>query len=440
MSSEKRLCLRSHTNKRRSFEWRICDDLSVEILKYLPFEDKLKLECVSKQFQRTVFNKCHKLSINSRFVYRKRLNMDAIKSVLKKCPNINEIKLKPKYKYDLRPFRFSPIRTIVEDLVFFNVKAPVYRKLILLIDKYCKRLVKINLKLLRDSDVCHKLIKKFDPKCLTLKLDTNFDQSFVQTLSPIKELKLKNVCSMKDEEISFLKTVKGLNIVTIDIYDPDINDLENFVENNDRLKCLNIFSHNLKSDKISVAFDHISKLQNLVEFGFYNYDGFDYKVLINGLIQMSRNCPHLKMIGLRFGFNESNKSKIDYLFSSLRRFKQLRKLRLSLFNDNNDMKTQFLELFSCSALKGLEKLTYFYLRLNTVAIDEKILTDIDVNLPNLQYLRLDHAINHTEWSADILSRLTKLQSIYFSPKNESFRKLMEEKLIQNCRKIEIIGF
>ena len=46
----------SVSQKRQSFSHRICDDLSEVILQYLPFEDKLRLEGVSKQFQRTVLS------------------------------------------------------------------------------------------------------------------------------------------------------------------------------------------------------------------------------------------------------------------------------------------------------------------------------------------------------------------------------------------------
>ena len=59
----KKLCLRSNSHKRQSFSDRICDDLCEEILQYLSLEDKLKLEGVSKQFQRTVLNKHYELSI-----------------------------------------------------------------------------------------------------------------------------------------------------------------------------------------------------------------------------------------------------------------------------------------------------------------------------------------------------------------------------------------
>ena len=52
--------------KRKSFSDCFCDDLCEEILQYLYLEDKLKLECVSKQFQRTVFQRQYRLEINLR--------------------------------------------------------------------------------------------------------------------------------------------------------------------------------------------------------------------------------------------------------------------------------------------------------------------------------------------------------------------------------------
>ena len=48
---------------RDSFSDRVCDDLSEVILQYLSLEDKLRLECVSKQFRRTVFQRQYQLII-----------------------------------------------------------------------------------------------------------------------------------------------------------------------------------------------------------------------------------------------------------------------------------------------------------------------------------------------------------------------------------------
>ena len=85
------MCLRSVTEKRQSFSERICDDLCEEILKYLPIEDRFRLEGVSKQFQRTIFKSQNVLFLqfyeNSDYLLKK------CEIILKKCLNVNQIKI-----------------------------------------------------------------------------------------------------------------------------------------------------------------------------------------------------------------------------------------------------------------------------------------------------------------------------------------------------------
>ena len=50
--------------KRNSFSDRICDDLCQVLLKYLSFEDKIRFECVSKQWKTLIFNKQNSIEIN----------------------------------------------------------------------------------------------------------------------------------------------------------------------------------------------------------------------------------------------------------------------------------------------------------------------------------------------------------------------------------------
>ena len=57
--------------RRDSFEDRFCDDLSQFILQFLSLEDKLRLECVSKRFQRSVFEKYNELSIEVKKIIAK---------------------------------------------------------------------------------------------------------------------------------------------------------------------------------------------------------------------------------------------------------------------------------------------------------------------------------------------------------------------------------
>ena len=56
--------------KRDSFEDRVCDDLCEALLQFLPIEDKFKFECVSKQFQRNVFQRHEELCLTRRLMNR----------------------------------------------------------------------------------------------------------------------------------------------------------------------------------------------------------------------------------------------------------------------------------------------------------------------------------------------------------------------------------
>ena len=65
MSSDKNLDQKCVSNNSHSFDDRICDDLSEVLLQFLPLKHKVRLDCVSKQFQRTVFQKQCKITLVS---------------------------------------------------------------------------------------------------------------------------------------------------------------------------------------------------------------------------------------------------------------------------------------------------------------------------------------------------------------------------------------
>ena len=88
---------------KNSFD-RLGDDLTELILQYLTFEDKVRLECVSKQWRRLVFNKQFAIELNSykqnaknvlEQLFRRNdrlyIDMKALESVVKKCPNISSV-------------------------------------------------------------------------------------------------------------------------------------------------------------------------------------------------------------------------------------------------------------------------------------------------------------------------------------------------------------
>jgi hypothetical protein len=88
--------------KRDSFSDRICDDLCEVLLSYLSFEDKIRFECVSKQWRKLIFNKQYIIKIYRYPIQKKNIfkalwnerhefNVKAFESVLKKCKFVNDI-------------------------------------------------------------------------------------------------------------------------------------------------------------------------------------------------------------------------------------------------------------------------------------------------------------------------------------------------------------
>lgn len=89
---------------KQSFD-RFGDDLSELIFTYLTFEEKFRFECLSKQWQRLVYNKQTVLIVKEndqsfdnlfqllfvKNVWCKTIDTNALKTVLKKCPNIHKI-------------------------------------------------------------------------------------------------------------------------------------------------------------------------------------------------------------------------------------------------------------------------------------------------------------------------------------------------------------
>ena len=81
---------------------------------------------------------------------------------------------------------------------------------------------------------------------------------------------------------------------------------------------------------------------------------------------------------------------------------------------NHDKFNKSFKLFNFEAFEGFEDLTHLTVCMsnNSESFPESILKDIDINLPNLQSLSLNFELKATKWTADILCRLTKLQTLF----------------------------
>ena len=112
-----------------------------------------------------------------------------------------------------------------------------------------------------------------------------------------------------------------------------------------------------------------------------------------------------------------------------------------IYSDFNNYK-QVFNFHPIQDLKGLEGLTHLslgiiqYPNFTHQYFKETILTDIDINLPKLKYLKIDCPFNASEWTAQLLTRLSNLQTIELKIENNSMIDIIKRQLIQNCKKFK----
>ena len=90
MSIERNNSLIGGQYSRKSFQ-RLGDDLTEELLKFLSFEDRLRLQCVAKQWRTLIFRKTVTLSVQQFHRLAEAVYNNHLKSLLVKCPNVREL-------------------------------------------------------------------------------------------------------------------------------------------------------------------------------------------------------------------------------------------------------------------------------------------------------------------------------------------------------------
>ena len=415
------------TVNKKSFSDRICDDLCEEILQYLSLEDKLKLEGVSKQFQRTVFKKHYNLNIETnncvpnrkvkkiyKYLYIENtfISLKSLKILLKKCPNITSIELSE-----------------ADGICNYN---PVFR----LITKYCNNLREIDFgeNEINDKNI-EELQRKFGPKI-----------KFIHRLKDANNYNLfPNIESLNVSYDNGLKLVfpqlklKKLIDLTLVLNRGEEHLVKTCVDSFPTLRYfhLQIWFENSKS--IYSSLDCISNLRHLIYFGFTQFLGQNNKLFCDSLKRMTNKCQKLKRIECSFEVTSEN-SSITQLFSAFAAFPALKRLSLRFYR-SYDMDSDINEVFPFEAFKSLSNITHLTLQFSHY-FTFKFFKDIDIHLPKLQYLVFKGEITATSEEltqmADILSRLSRLRAISLVFTEELNYEEIELKIIEKCRKIKVI--
>ena len=308
-----------------------------------------------------------------------------------------------------------------------------YNALINLIIEDCNRLTHFDINFDLISNRSEKnFLKKFGSNVVLTEGSCNLSKStyFKDESFSVETLVIK-IDTKRDYERSRpfrkLSKLKFNRLDRLDLdqkYEEEWYELDVFSEQNKHLiKHLIVSSYEFEVDLIT-------KYNNLVHL---NVKELEQQFTDNEWKQIGLNCPNLKSVSLSLASDsESKTDSINNELSSLKQIKSLKRLDVQ-----NWSKTLTFKQFN-----GFEGLTHLSVGsdVNTwgkekTTTSETILEGIDVNLPNLQFLRLvSDEVKATEWTADILSRLSKLQMIQIWIE-ESAQPLVKTRL-EKCTKIK----
>ncbi|CAG2108600.1 unnamed protein product [Medioppia subpectinata] len=371
---------------------RFGDDLSALIVSYLSLEDRIRLECVSKQFQRTVFGSVVDITLSDELMQRlltngKTINTQLLATIAIKCPNIETI--------DCRGMR-SYIAYIPRAIKTFRDNCHNLR------DIYCN-VSKMS------GQTMHTLwpmitrigYKTFDDNTSD---DKTSDDAYRQALTHCHRLSKLVVNGL----LSVFKSTSGpllaknLLKCQLNYYSNYYNTrhLSAFVAHNQSLRSLDIKYIEYKNNKSLMEMcGQLSRLTQLRELRLGLDVMTDDDLIADFLHTIGVNCKLLKRLSLEL-FSTQKQINVQTL-DSLRYYRQLKRLDLR-FNATADE----IALYPLRHCRRLTRLDIHFRRMNA-----NVLTIVRKSCPQLQYLCIHEAYS--------LSHIPPLQEIYYSVLIES---------------------
>ena len=363
---------------KNSFD-RFGDDLTELILQYLTFEDKIRLECLSKQWQRCVYQRQFVITIalynfgckNSLKQVltktgtdgRKQLNEQHLESVLKKCPNIEEVHLCLEVNSSVLSLigRYCPnIKSLT--YVYINVEKSLeffssygHKLEVLYLYKMLIRVNQLEDNTEKDNEMLNSFLK-FCPNLKTISFPRESYPLFkdIKILPKLKEIyylriNSENVNQMKLLSDKYSKTLKTLFVSLIDLTDEELKTC---------IECIARFE-NLKELILSISAPEITQ------------------PIDDCLSLIGQKCN--KLLKLQFT-DFSSTTKSNQFFKAITEFKAIKVLRIS-FIRNNTVLSGSVECFKhCKQLNELD--------INYPELREDFFANIVSFVPKLQLIKI----------------------------------------------------
>ncbi|CAG2112929.1 unnamed protein product, partial [Medioppia subpectinata] len=359
---------------------RFGDDLSQLLLSYLSLEDRFQCECVSKQFQRTVFVSVVDITLSDRFIQRllneKRSDTEMLATFAIKCSNIQTI----------------DCRGITKD---YEKRVP---EVLGLLRDYCRRLRDIY------CDWSYEMLATFGPLVTQIDAIICFNGSkafnYCHRLSQLRIHSFNDIFDIRNDR-SRVKNIRKFELISHSYYHN--RRWPSFVAANQSIESLTVTSRTFRDEEsVREMCGQLSRLTQLRELTLglplRSMVAVNPAVVSDSLRTIGVNCKQLKRLALNLCATTVQVLSLD----SLSVFRRLKWLRLEVYAAIDD---QLLE-----PLRHCKRLTQLGLKLNKMT--PKVMTDLHQYCPRLHYLFI-HDFNNiidTECLSHI-SRLPALQTL-----------------------------
>ena len=366
---------------------RFGDDLTELILSYLWFEDKFRLECVSKQWKRCVFQRqsiiiiysYNSLNGSSKLLKKnKQLYEQRLESVLKKCPNITTVRLGMsgssevmsligQYCHHIKSLQYH---TPIPKLSFFHLYGHKLEELDLLVPD---------------------------------KLD-NIISDILQLCPNLKRVWLLNYSCLMDnlELVPNLRQITNCRLAH-SLYCREMNKVKLFCNKIRRTqKTLNAKLFYLKPKELKLYIDCISLFENLTQLTL-EFDSIENKEPIDDCLSLiGQKCTKLLKLDL----------EIDDSFSISDRF-------FDVFTHFKSIKILNLDLWQTRSVKGSVKCFRHCKQLYDIdiqyhGITDQFLANIELFVPKLQSLCITTDKTISDSFIDSFNSMKSIQTVHLS--------------------------
>ena len=413
---------RYHTNvySKDSMD-RFGDDLTQEVLQYLRFEDKIRLECVSKQWKRCVFQRQFVIeiyydrdrkrqnSLNGLFRRsddERQSDEQRLVSVMKKCQNIRKVIIDRKVEeiavYTMH--RFFPKLKVknIEDLLKIdpNVLPPPRKRdngnllkdlltsnryafdseVLSPLGLYCPNIKSLNIEITGEQDL--QFFRDYGHKLKEIDFygPTDLVKDCLK-FCPNLELFHKNyskISLLLEKDKQFLANLEFIRN-TLHINSSNVNEMKSFVDKYSRkMKSLELYFYELTAEELKTCLNCICGFNNLRHLYLSIHTGRIKEPIDESIAMIGQKCTKLLVFDFSYHTPYDLFPISDRFFDVFTHFKAIKKLKLL---------SQFETVIgSVECFKHCKQLNDIHISYD--GLKEDFFTNIATFVPKLQSLRI----------------------------------------------------